>query len=377
MPERRVAFLLPSDSERYTGGHIYDARVIHELRARGWAIEAYDLPPGFPHPDAAALLESERLLAHFPQGALVLSDSYATSTMPAALAAHGGRLRLVAFVHHPFAAEPGLEPGRRRNLVTAERLALQHLTRAIVTSRLTAATLERDYGLPAGRITLAYPGTDPAPPARGSRSAAPLLLAVGTVMPRKDHLGLVEALRTLCDLPWRLRIVGNLARFPDTVAQVRARAAALGIAGRIELAGELSPGALAAAWHGADLVVSASHHEGFGMALAEGIARGLPAVAVAGGAVPEWLTPEAALLVPLGDPAALAAALRAAIRDRPLRQRLRAGALRLRERLPSWQAVALAVERALLAAAAMPLPYQRRDLRPGGPVEHGLRPSTV
>ena len=376
MPERRVAFLLPSDSERYTGGHIYDARVIHELRARGWAIEAYDLPPGFPHPDAAALLESERLLAHFPQGALILSDSYATSTMPEALAAHGGRLRLVAFVHHPFAAEPGLEPDRRRRLMAAERLALPCLTHAIVTSRLTAATLERDYGLPAGRITLAYPGTDPAPPARGSRSAAPLLLAVGTVMPRKDHPGLVEALGTLCDLPWRLRIIGNLARFPNTVAQVRARATVLEIAGRIELAGELSPGALAAAWHGADLVVSASRHEGFGMALAEGIARGLPAVAVAGGAIPEWLTPEAALLVPLGDPTALATALRAAILDRPLRQRLRAGALRLRERLPSWQATALAVERALLAAAATPLWNQRRGL-PQGAVQHELRATTI
>ena len=377
MPEHRVAFLLPSDSERYTGGHIYDARVIHELRARGWAIDAYDLPPGFPHPDAAALLESERLLAHFPQGALILSDSYATSTMPEALAAHGGRLRLVAFVHHPFAAEPGLEQGRRRGLMAAERLALPRLTHAIVTSRLTAATLERDYGLPAGRITLAYPGTDPAPPARGSRSAAPLLLAVGTVMPRKDHLGLVEALHMLRDLPWRLRIVGNLARFPDTVAQIRARVAALGITDRVELAGELSPSALAAAWHGADLVVSASHHEGFGMALAEGIARGLPAVAVAGGAIPEWLAPEAALLVPLGDPAALATALRAAILDRPLRQRLRAGALRLRERLPSWPAAALAVERALLAAAATPLRNQRSEFRPEGSVEHALCPATI
>ena len=171
-------------------------------------------------------------------------------------------------------------------------------------------------------------------------------------MPRKDHLGLIEALGTLHDLPWRLRVVGNLVRFPETVAEVRARAATLGIAHRIELTGELSAGALAAAWRGADLVVSASRHEGFGMALAEGIAHGLPAVAVAGGAIPEWLTPDAALLVPLGEPAALAAALRAAIMDQRLRQRLRAGALRLRGRLPTWRAAALAVEQALLVAAA-------------------------
>ena len=106
------------------------------------------------------------------------------------------------------------------------------------------------------------------------------------------------------------------------------------------------------------------------MALAEGIARGLPAVAVAGGAIPEWLAPEAALLVPLGEPAALAAALRAAILDRPLRQRLRAGALRLRERLPSWQTTALAVERALLTAAAAPKPTVTGMARLEPQVEH-------
>jgi glycosyltransferase involved in cell wall biosynthesis len=351
MPARRVAFLLPSDSERCTGGHVFDTRVVRGLRARGWTFDEHSLPPGFPHPDATARAEAARTLAGFPDGALLLADAYATSTLPEVLEAHGRRLRLVCFVHHPYAAEPGLPPAEWRRLVAAERLALPHLTRAIVTSRLTATTVERDYGLPASRISLAYPGTDLAPVAGGSRSAVLVLLAVGTVMPRKDQLGLVEALGRLRKLPWRLRIAGNTERFPETVAAVRARAAALGIADRVELTGELPMGALAAAWRGADMVVSASRHEGFGMALAEGIARGLPAVAVAGGAIPEWLSPEAALLVRPGDPAALTVALRTAILDQELRERLRAGALRLRGRLPTWLDATLAVEQALLAAA--------------------------
>ena len=81
----------------------------------------------------------------------------------------------------------------------------------------------------------------------------------------------------------------------------------------------------------------------------------LAAVAVAAGAIPEWLMPDAALLVPPSDPPALAAALRAAIGDPELRRRLRMGALRLRAALPSWSDAVLAVERALLAAAATPL----------------------
>ncbi|MGE3743899.1 MAG: glycosyltransferase, partial [Geminicoccaceae bacterium] len=97
-------------------------------------------------------------------------------------------------------------------------------------------------------------------------------------------------------------------------------------------------------------------HEGYGMALAEGVACGLPTVAVAGGAVAEWLTPEAALLTASGDAAGLAAALRRAIADDALRARLREGALRLRERLPTWRSAALAVERALLRAMEAPSP---------------------
>src|SRR3954469_19161068 len=160
MPARRVAFLLPSDSERCTGSHVFDTRVVRGLRARGWAVDEHTLPPGFPHPDPSARAEAARILAGFPDGALLLSDAYATSTLPEALEIHGRRLRLVCFVHHPYAAELGLPPGEWRRLVAAERLALPRLAHAIVTSRLTATTIEREHGLPAARITVAYPGTD-------------------------------------------------------------------------------------------------------------------------------------------------------------------------------------------------------------------------
>lgn len=349
--QRRVTLLVPVDCERRTGGYIWGARVAQELRGLGWAVEEHALPPGFPRPDRAARAESARILAGFADGAVILADNYALDTMPEVLAGEAGRLRLVPIVHHPFADEGG-PAADQAALVAAEREALGHASHIVVTSRLTAATLERDYAVPAARITVALPGVDPAPVAADPGSAEIRLLAVGAVIPRKDHLALIEALGSLRDLCWRLRIVGNLDRFPAAVAAVSARAAALGIVDRLELAGELSPAALAAARQAADLQVSASRHEGFGMALAEGIACGLPAVTVASGAVPEWLTADAALLTPPGDPAALAAALRAAIADGRLRRSLRDGALRLRARLPTWPEAGLAVERALVRAAA-------------------------
>ena len=83
---RRVALLLPADCERYTGGYIWESRVVRELRELGWTVEERDLPPGFPHPDAAARVGSARVLAGYPNGALILSEWLVRRT-------HGERAR--------------------------------------------------------------------------------------------------------------------------------------------------------------------------------------------------------------------------------------------------------------------------------------------
>jgi glycosyltransferase involved in cell wall biosynthesis len=64
------------------------------------------------------------------------------------------------------------------------------------------------------------------------------------------------------------------------------------------------------------------------------MAHGLPVVATTGGAIPELVPDSAGLLVPPGDVAALAGALRRLIADAPLRARLAAGAAAVV--LPSW-----------------------------------------
>jgi len=84
-----------------------------------------------------------------------------------------------------------------------------------VTSPATAKLVASDYGVPAERITVARPGSDPAPRSSGSRNEVPHLLSVGAVVPRKGFEVLVAALATLADLPWRLTIAGDLARDPN------------------------------------------------------------------------------------------------------------------------------------------------------------------
>ena len=72
------------------------------------------------------------------------------------------------------------------------------------------------------------------------------------------------------------------------------------------------------------------------MAVAEALAHGLPVISSATGAIPELLTDGAGLLVPPGDPEALAAAL-SQVLDPDARAQLAKAARQARNRLPTWE----------------------------------------
>lgn len=77
----------------------------------------------------------------------------------------------------------------------------------------------------------------------------------------------------------------------------------------------------------ADVFVSPSSQEGFGLAIAEAMSLGVPVVAVAVGAVPEVVEDGVSgLLVPPGDPEALANTLAHLLKDRELGERLKSAA---------------------------------------------------
>lgn len=109
---------------------------------------------------------------------------------------------------------------------------------------------------------------------------------------------------------------------------------------RIEFTGALSEAALEALYERADIFVLASHYEGYGMAFASAMARGLPIVACAGGATAQTVPPEAGILVPPGDATGFAAALRSMLSDEALRMRYADGSWAHASRLPRWSASA-------------------------------------
>ncbi|MDM0070368.1 glycosyltransferase family 4 protein [Variovorax sp. J31P207] len=351
----RCSFLVPGDLGTRTGGYGYDRRIIDGLRAAGWQVDVQSLGPGFPEPDASALALARRLIEALPDGTLAVVDGLGFGVLPDLAAAHAKRLRWVALVHHPLSLETGLAPDRQRALFESERRALASARGVVVTGPATARALAA-FDVEAARITVVEPGTDPAPLARGSGAAAPALLCVASVTPRKGHALLVEALAGLRDRPWTLDCAGSLTMDPACAAALAAAIEARGLQDRVRLHGECDEAGLRALYQAADVFVLPSFHEGYGMALAEALAHGLPVISTLAGAIPDTVPSTAGLLVPPGEVDALRAALRRLLDEDGLRARLAEGAREARRGLPDWRSSAARFAVALDAAALAPLP---------------------
>lgn len=344
MPLRKRFFVVPGDLASLTGGYGYDRQIVAGLNAAGRAVDVVALEDGFPWPDAAALDHAAQQVAAIPDGALVVVDGLAFGAMPRLAEQHAARLRWVALVHHPLALETGLTPRQGRAFFFSERRALATVRGAIVTSAATSRELTR-YGVAAELIHVVTPGTEPAPLAAGS-GAKPAgcglsLLCVATLIPRKGHAVLIEALSGLKDRAWTLHCAGSMTRHADTANALRTAIADHGLRDRVHLHGETPVPVLQALYEQADAFVLPSYHEGYGMALAEALAHGLPVVSTTAGAIGDTVPRDASVLVPPGDAIALRAALATLLDDSAWRERLAAAARTARATLPTWpQAVA-------------------------------------
>ncbi len=185
-------------------------------------------------------------------------------------------------------------------------------------------------------------------------SSPPRLVAVA-MMRHGDKLAsyrlLGAALAGLLDVPWSLDIVGDGA----ACAEVERALAPLG--SRIRYRGTLDEAGVAASLAEADLFVWPAVNEAFGMALLEAQASGVAVVAGASGGVDGIVVSgETGLLVPPGEVAAFAAAVRRLILDSEARAAMGAAAwtnVRREHDLPVAAArLAAAVDRLGRARAA-------------------------
>lgn len=348
-------FVLPGDPATLTGGYLYDRRIVDALAGSGWTARVLRLADDFPGASPESLRAADELLAGIPRGRTVVIDGLALPDLAAAVERHATRLDVVALVHHPVGDERGLADETAARMRTNERRAWRAARGIIVTSPWTQRRVADD-GIPAERIRVVEPGTDrPAEcsPTSSPASDVPGLLCVATLTERKGHAVLLDALADVADRPWRLDCVGSTTRDRATAAEIRARIARHNLTDRVILHGEVAHATLAALYRHAHAFVLPSYLEGYGMALADALAHGLPIVAASAGAVPETVG-DAGLLVRPGDRAALSAALRRVLDDAALCSTLAARARERGRALPTWSDAGARFAAAVEAFAGRP-----------------------
>ena len=232
------------------------------------------------------------------------------------------------------------------------RWALRISDAIVAISSYTAREIARFAKAPVVVIPYTLPFADGESKARLSRTGGGgfQVLFVGRLVERKGVKNLIDAVQRLpADLRARLVVIGDGPEREGLEARVRDVA----LEGRVEIRGRVSDEELRAAYARSDVLVLPSildargDTEGLGVVLLEAMSYGVPVVASDIGGITDIVEHDkSGLLVPPGDPAALAQALERVARDPALASRLgTAGEQRVRrafgwpEIMAQWDAV--------------------------------------
>lgn len=234
----------------------------------------------------------------------------------------------LAFMTNPECALPSLV----RYLNTAVPRALRRASAVISVSQKTANDLHTLLGVPREQISVISLGVDPVfstpadPEAIATVRAkygfaAPIVLAVGTIEPRKNYERLIAAFalaRQQPDGPCTLVIAGR----PGWLYEgVYAAVEKHHMGDSVRFLDYIPDAELTALYRAADVLAMPSIYEGFGIPMLEAMASGTPVVCSDGGSLPE-VAGGAALVVPVEDVDGLAAALVQSVSDTTVRETL-------------------------------------------------------
>jgi glycosyltransferase involved in cell wall biosynthesis len=234
----------------------------------------------------------------------------------------------LSFIHYPAC----FPPGRRAYLRLLTRLSCHRARRVIAISDSTRRDLVQQWGIPASRIMVAYPGVGeqfrplPAETVEAFRVQRGLperfILHLGTLQPRKNLVRLIQAYR-------RLRANGSAAKLVLAGGkgwhyhQVLVEIEKLDLRSDVLLPGFVAETELPFWYNAATTLAYPSLYEGFGLPVVEAMACHTPVVTSTVSSLPE-AAGDAALLVDPYDTGALADALHRSLVDDALREEMQA-----------------------------------------------------
>ena len=241
-------------------------------------------------------------------------------------------LPVVANIHHPLQVD-------RNNMVRQaetfsdmvkwvrfypffmQEIVARRIDRVITGSKDSARSVAEAFRLPQDHVQIIYDGVDTEmfQPNGAAREPGSVLYVGNSDDRNKGARYLVEALALLRHRPeLRLTVVDR-----DIAHVVPELSEELGIADRVTITGRLTKEELVAKYNSAQIFVSPSLYEGFGLPAAEAMACGAPVLATTAGAFPEVIEDGVSgVLVPPGNAGALAEAIERILADDGLQQRL-------------------------------------------------------
>ena len=247
----------------------------------------------------------------------VHEEPYALATCEVVVLARAARLGC------PLVVYTAQNLDKRRSLAVrlAQSAVLARASAAYPCSEEAGALLRR-HGFQGVLSVLPLGVAGVAPPDGGGSRAPHGPARVGFAGRLTAEKGPLVLLRAAASEGWQLSFAGDGPLRRD----LQQRAAELGMADRVGFEGLLSGDALAAWYHGLDVLAVPSVPtpgwiEQFGRVVVEAFALGVPVVASRSGALPEVVGP-AGLLVDPGDVDALREALRSVLSNQGLRDRL-------------------------------------------------------
>lgn len=379
----KVALVTHSTKPR--GGFVHTLALAEALYADGVAVHVVALgdpalglprPTAVPHtvlpgPSHAGTTLDERVFAAIDTlsaGLAELADRFDVLHTQDCIAARaaarvrdgGAPVVVVRTVHH-------VDDFTTQALVDCQRAAIAEPDRVLVVSEQWRAILRAEYGraadvVPNG-VDAARFAAAPSGRVAELRGRVPggrfLFLGVGGIEPRKGTRHAFDALAALKRAAGpvaTLAIVGGHS-FQDYTAYRDAALAALPELGLVlgedvVLLGTVADDELVGWYHAADALCFPSVKEGWGLAVLEAMAAGLPVLASDLPVFREYLVDgESALLPPVGDAAGVSAAMRRLIEEPDLRARLVAGG---RAVLPRYTWAASAARHREIYAALRP-----------------------
>lgn len=333
----QILFIVPGDINVPTGGYLYDRKIIEEWQKAYHSVELIQLDGDYPFPSDAEKQDALEKISMAGSCDIAVVDGLAGGAHPELMAKLADIVPTLALIHHPLCLETGLNEKEVIDLRQSEALGLKSVRAVVTTSVTTAKSVNQVFNFPSENVYSVEPGVERHAVSTGTAENIVRLLCVGSIIERKGHRDLLQALGRLKHLDWHLDCVGSTdlnAPYYDEVCSLVAR---LSLEDRVTFHGSVERETLQSLYERAHLFTLPSHYEGYGMAYAEAIVAGLPVIGTTGGAIPRTVPENCGILIEPGNLQELQNALNALINDSNLRQRFRTAAVNSRNLFPDWK----------------------------------------